>query len=713
MLLTVADFRRRVESDIESLVVDLQTLTTRSGQEEREAWMASLPKLSDALSSQPLSQFHLYLPGTGYLALEYQLPAAASWCDVVLLGRKGDVPSVLIVELKHWKTRGDLPGPVEGLMVRAGQLVSHPSDQVRGYSEYCQRFHSAVHEHKAEVRGCVLFTNDRFIGRYAEAPNDSLAKAYPCFSMAPEVVGERWPSYLLDRLTTPDESFAANFVKGRYRQDRGFVSQIGQKVMDPASSPFVLLDHQRRAFGIIRARLEEKVLHGGHPRKQVIVVEGPPGSGKSVLAAHIWASLVRDDRVPSGDVVLTTTSTAQTSNWTRLFQVAGDQQAAGGVVKRAGGYVPISTQAVGKLRSRHGKDFASDPVAWRSNVKLLRDWGVPFRDGAADEQYLVSVVDEAHALINPEHSEGRGQFGFAPSLGPLAWHVIRCSTVSIFLLDSEQGFRDRENTRVQDIFKWGAELGAESEEVISLSGAQFRCAGSVEYIDWVEGLLAGRPADDLEKLAQVWRNRFSFRLCDSPASLETALQQHVNQRRSARLLASYARRWKTKAAANPHGLPSESRDFHESYLDEGKPGYWSKVWNFIPQGGTDYTWFIQAPQGSPMHDNPLCEVGCPYAVRGFDFDYVGVLWLGDLVWRSGRWVADHKHAHDTGLTGSIRAARAEQVYGSAHERLRGALAQAYRILLTRGIIGCLLWVEDSETRKHLQECLGNINTRNL
>jgi predicted RNase H-like HicB family nuclease len=37
-----------------------------------------------------------------------------------------------------------------------------------------------------------------------------------------------------------------------------------------------------------------------------------------------------------------------------------------------------------------------------------------------------------------------------------------------------------------------------------------------------------------------------------------------------------------------------------------------------------------------MHTDPLCEVGCPYAVRGFDFDYLGLLWLGDLLWGDGR-----------------------------------------------------------------------------
>src|SRR5690606_39093404 len=147
-------------------------------------------------------------------------------------------------------------------------------------------------------------------------------------------------------------------------------------------------------------------------------------------------------------------------------------------------------------------------------------------------------------------------------------------------------------------------------------------------------------------------------------------------------------------------------DFHESWDDAGNQRFWSKVWNFVPQNGSDYTWFIQAPIGSPMHDDPLCEIGCPYVVRGFDFDQVGVLWLGDLVWRSGNWRADPAHVHDTGLDRSVRAARAERDAGPAHAKLRAALAQAYRILLTRGLAGCGLWIEDDETRRHVRACLG-------
>jgi DUF2075 family protein len=707
VLMTIAEFCRAVNEDRAALIDSLVAATGRDSAEERDAWECSLPALADALAAPALRPLHLHIVGHGYLALEYQLPAASSWCDVVLLGRSPEGPSAVIVELKHWITRGDRPGPVEGLMLHQGELVLHPAEQVRGYTDYCRRFHSAVQEARAAVRGCVLFTRDYFVERYAEPPNDGLVREYPCFTLAPNVVRGTWAAYLGRALQSPDERFARAFVEGRYRQDRGFVRQIGALIHNRNNSPFVLLDHQRRAFAMVRARLEEKVLSSGGPRKQVIVIQGPPGSGKSVLAAHIWSELVADERLPDGSVVLTTTSTAQTSNWERLFRIAGNDRAAAGVIKRAASYVPVTTQTLGRLRRQQGQGFAADPTHWRDNVRLVRDLGVPFQEGARDDQYLVSVVDEAHALINPEHPEGRGQFGFAPVFGPLAWHIIRCSTVSIFLLDAEQGFRDRENTTLNDIRRWAEELGAEVGEPISLEGAQFRCAGSIEYVAWAEGLLQGRPPRELAARAATWRGIFEVRIFDTPAALEQALRKKAAGGKSVRLLASYARPWKTKGAARPHALPPEQQDFHEPYVDEsGRHRYWSRVWNFIPQNGSDYTWFIQAPPGSPMHEDQLCEVGCPYAVRGFDFDHVGVLWLSDLVRRDGRWRADPAHVHETGLARSVPAAEAETVPGPAHERLRAALARAYRILLTRGMSGCYLWFEDAETRDYVRASLG-------
>lgn len=703
MLLTVSEFRDQVHRHIEELVGALQVLTGRGGPDEADAWRASLPKLADALAAPELADLHLYFGGSGNVAVEYQLPAASAWCDAVLLGRRGDRPSAVVIELKDWTTRADRPGPYEGLMIRANETALHPADQVRGYVEYCRRFHSAVLDASANVAGCVLFTRDRFFGRYEEPPNDKLVRDFPLFAAAG---GEReFSDFLGETLDKPDPKFATEFIEGGYRQDRGFVRQIGEQILDPNRTPFELLDNQRSAFALVRGVIERHVLATKSPKKQVIVIEGPPGSGKSVVAARLWASMVTDDRLGDGSVVVVTTSVAQRSVWSSLFRRVGGAAAAG-VVKGSNSFVPISTQSLGRLRTQYGSEFASDADEWRDNVQLLRDRGVDFQSGSADDEYLVSIVDEAHALINPEHVEGRGQFGFAPTLGPLAWHIIRASTVSVFLLDPEQGFRDRENTTVADIKEWAAELGAEQITEVSLKGAQFRCAGSAEYIEWVEGLLRGDSPEALAALAKQWREVFDFRLVNTPEALEDALRRPIQEGRSARLLASYARKWKTKGAARPHALPAAQKDFHERFIRNGKPAYWSRVWNYIPRNGTDYTWFVQAPPGSPMHEDPLCEVGCPYAVRGFDFDYIGVLWLNDLVWRDGMWRANPAEVYDTGLNLSQAAAKREREYGDAHRRLGEALAQAYRVLLTRGLGGCYLWVEDPATRDHLQRCLG-------
>ena len=253
MLITIGEFRSRIETDCSGLVEDLQALTGRYGSEEAHAWESSLGTLStvfDAPSFQPL---HLYFGSRGNLALEYQLPASPSWCDVVLLGEHDTKPAAVIVELKDWVTRGDRPGRYEGLMERQGRQDLHPSDQVRGYTEYCRRFHSAVADYHADVHGCVLFTRDRWASAYSDAPNHDLALRYPIFTVAPEDVNSRFPEFFGSRLSSANEVFATAFAAGRYRQDRGFVAQIGAQILDPRSKVFELLDNQRKAFSICRA----------------------------------------------------------------------------------------------------------------------------------------------------------------------------------------------------------------------------------------------------------------------------------------------------------------------------------------------------------------------------------------------------------------------------------------------------------------------------
>jgi hypothetical protein len=364
MLITIEELRRWFDEDSATLVTRLQEETGRYGSEEAEAWRRSLQTLTRVFRAPSFEPLHLYFERRGNLVLEYQLPAASSWADVVLLGAHESRPSAVIIELKNWITRADKPGRYEGLIERQGAQELHPSDQVRGYTEYCRRFHSAVADHGAKVYGCVLFTRDEWADAYSVAPNHQLAERYPLFTSKPADVQQRFPEFFRQRLTAPDEPFAEAFATGRYKQNRGFVAQIAAQILQPKSEMFELLDNQRTAFNLCRATIEQNFFGSasGAPPKKVIIIKGPPGSGKSVIAARLWATLVTDKMLPEGDVVFTTTSQSQNSNWSHIFDQATGIEAARGVIRKATTYTPISPNRLGRLREKHGQDFLNGRV---------------------------------------------------------------------------------------------------------------------------------------------------------------------------------------------------------------------------------------------------------------------------------------------------------------------------------------------------------------
>jgi len=722
---------------MDELVAELAEQTGRGGYAEKDAWKASFRAVRDAFSAPSFDELEFFFGSRGNLALEYRMPGGSGWADMVLLGRHEKKSSGVLIELKNWITQGDLPGIGEGLMERRSGMDQHPSAQVAGDVEWCQNFHSTVQDREAGVHGCVLFTRDPYYHTYGLPPNEELTRRYPCFSTAANDINERLPEFFANRITEPDHDFAREFVNGSYRQNRSFVALVGEQILAAEKSPFVLLDGQRKAFDIVRARIEQALLQR-QPKKTVIIVYGPPGSGKSAVAAKVWASLVSNPDTARGNIVVTTTSASQNSNWKRLFQRAGGNRGAAGSVVAATAYSPIDTTAFGKLRDRFPTAFR-DASEWRHNMDMLRSLIGDLRSGSRDEEFLVSIVDEAHALINPEHVEGRGQHGFAVAFGPQAYHAMRCSRITVFLLDVNQGFRDQENTTISDLKRWASELGVENFDTISLEGCQFRCNGSKEYVDAIDEMFgsespvllqeherrpvsyeveaeptlhAAEAPDELEPRLKILRKtpNFAVEIYEDLPKMESQLREQVARGNNCRLLASYAREWKTKGVARPHVLPPDLMDFDMKFSHGSTIVRWSKIWNFAPN--LDYTLFVQAPEGSMMSHDPLCEIGCPYVVRGFDFDYVGLLWLEDLVWRNGRWLIQPEHVHETGIKRLIGAARKESdPDGPAHKRLLKPVQQAYRILLTRAIKGLFIWCADEETRSHLKKCFNSEDGR--
>lgn len=695
----VGEFCRRAATDISGLAHELQDETGRATPSERYAWERSLPRLGDLLAHENLSAFHLHLGKRGNISLEYRLPASASWVDAVLLGRSAGRPEAVLLELKDWDVRGDQPGPRPGLIHHQGALFLHPSEQVRGYVEYCRGFHSAVAENQAGVHGCAFLTSAVQAPAYVMQPHHELTAEYPVFTANLADLSDRFPSFLAGHLREPDPSFAKAFEAGRYVQDRNLVRQIAKVVEDPLSSPFVLLDKQREGFEHCMKHID-RALASRQPTKTVVIIEGPPGSGKSVLAAHLWSKLIQEPRI-EGPVVLTSTSSSQKDNWRSLFRQAAHGPGGSNVVIPANLYNPGITPTWVKRQRDHGQSI--EVSTWRENVERYLSSG-PNR--SPNDVYAVSIVDEAHALIDPTvpGKQGVPTAGWVHHAGPQAWHIMRSSKVSIFLRDADQSFRDNETTSRERLETFAGEFGVPRVEVISLAGAQFRCGGSSEYMDWVDATLGLRGPSDA---GTIWRRQqggpFEFEIVGDPGELDERLWEKHDQGSEVRLLASYARRWVTKKEPNPHDLPPERKDFCILYRRNGQKRVWARIWNHVPD--EDYTRFVQAPEGTRMADDPLCEVGCPYVVRGFDYDYVGMLWLSDLVWR-GEWVAQPQEIHETAWKNSLPAAKKESPPGRANAELVRRLKRAYRILLSRAIRGMYVWFEDEETRAHVESQLG-------
>ncbi len=713
MLLDVATFRQKTSYELDKLVDDLVSETRRSTPSERTAWRASLPAFAEVVGHPALSGFHVHIGQRGGLMVEYRLPASPCWADLVLLGRGPSGPSAVVVELKDWNVSRDKPGDRPTLVRRTHGEELHPSDQVKGYVDYCRRFHSAVQEQAATVDGCVFFTYASSANAYLAEPHRELTDAFPVFARNAADMAERFPRYLADRLREPDPEFARSFELGSYKQDRGFVLHISQAIKQSEDKPFVLLDQQRRGFelcmGCIERRLKPAKVSAkssvkASAGKSVVVIEGPPGSGKSVIAAQLWATLAANQAI-DGNVVLTTTSMAQRRNWEELFRQVAVDGAAAGVVMGSNRYNPGLNQAW--LKAERSAGHPTTVESWRKNVTRFRDANAEL--SCEDDCFAVSIVDEAHALIDPtvKGREGMSASGWLLHAGPQAWHVMRASRVSVFLMDPDQSYRDNETTSIDQLQSFAADFGADFTH-ISLAGSQFRCSGSTEYLEWIDSVLSvssSPKSSDVLQRGAPWRKGdggpYEFQVFDTPFELESALRPRLRDGRSARLVASYSRKWKTKGAEHPHALTPAEQDFCIPVSASDGVKTWSRVWNYTP--GEDYSIFIQAPRGSAIERDQLCEVGCPYVLRGFDFDYVGLLWMSDLVWRDRRWSVNLEHVHESAWRLARSAARKGRA-GAEAEVIR-RLQRGYRILLSRAMRGTYVWFEDEETRAHMERAL--------
>ena len=90
------------------------------------------------------------------------------------------------------------------------------------------------------------------------------------------------------------------------------------------------------------------------------------------------------------------------------------------------------------------------------------------------------------------------------------------------------------------------------------------------------------------------------------------------------------------------------------------------------------------------------EIGCIHAIQGIDLDYAGVFIGKDLAFRDGKVVGIKENYYDKyGIP-------VEKNYDP--EELTYYIKRIYYVLLTRGINGIRIYIEDEALRKHFMQC---------
>ncbi|MBQ3460287.1 MAG: DUF2075 domain-containing protein [Solobacterium sp.] len=277
------------------------------------------------------------------------------------------------------------------------------------------------------------------------------------------------------------------------------------------------------------------------------------------------------------------------------------------------------------------------------------------------------LADEAHRLNEKSglfHNLGENQIK----------EIIAAAKCSVFFIDEEQRVTLQDIGSITEIRRWAFEQKAEviEEELVS----QFRCNGSDGYLAWLDQVLEIRETAnyDLEGID------YDIRILDTPEEVRDLIFARNKSRNKSRLLAGYCWNWISEGKNKSDVYDIQIGDFRMS-------------WNL---GNTD-TWAID--------EESVNEIGCIHTAQGLEFEYVGVIIGGDMIYRDGHIVTDYtKRAKtDQSIKGIKKMAKNDPE--EAAETADMIIKNTYRTLMTRGMKGCYVYCTDRELSEYLKSLL--------
>jgi DUF2075 family protein len=464
--------------------------------------------------------------------LEFELPYSNQRIDMIVFGKDGHgVENVVIVELKQW-ARVEPCDIADNIITYIGgkrTMHAHPSYQVQGYHNYMKDFITLFEEDPSvKLSSCVYCHNYPKSGVLLSSQFAEILKEFPIFTKEDF---KNVSHYLKTRLEEGNGLELFNrFRNADIKPSKKLISHAREMI--DGQKAFHLLDDQITANNAIIDRAKKCVKEKG---KSVIVIQGGPGTGKSVIALNAIAELL-------GKGFTVYHATGSKSFTTTLRKIVG-----------------------------------------RRADKLFRYFN-SFKEKKYKENAIdVLICDEAHRIR--KSSNDRYTKREYRSEIPQIDELIRSAKVSIFFIDNFQVVKPEEIGSSKLIKKTALKFDADIYDFRLRT--QFRCSGSDGYLNWVDNTLGIR-----ETTNRLLTNdeKMDFRVFGSPQNLLDAIRaRNEIKPNSSRIVAGFCWPWSNP---NPDGTLVKDvviDDFAMSW--EGKdnrilakeipPWY---LWAFDPNG---------------------------------------------------------------------------------------------------------------------------------
>lgn len=481
------------DSNIEDIIREnvATNLNRNVGNNEFQSWRNSLNFMYHVLNSDKI-------PKDCIIAIEYNIPRTSSRIDIIITGQNElQKDFLIIIELKQWTEIRSTSKDAIVITRFSHGLVErpHPSYQAWSYSALLQGFNVTVYKEDISLKPCAYLHNYTDDGVLKNEFYSEYLKKAPVFCK-----GEK----------NDLQEFISNFIK--YGDKTDIIERIENGKISPSKSladslssmlrgneEFIMIDSQKIVYENAKALAKKS----NDKNKNVLIVRGGPGTGKSVIAINLLVNLTK----------------------MQIFSQYVTKNAAPRTV-----YEAKLTDSFKKSEISNFFTGSGSFINTKSNT------------------FGALIVDEAHRLNEKSgmfKNKGENQIK----------EIINASKFSVFFLDEDQKVTLHDIGEEDEIKKWAVHYNA-NVSALELS-SQFRCNGSEGYLAWLDDVLQIRKTAN-NKLS---KKEFDFRIFDDPNELRDKIFHLNKANNKARLVAGYCWPWASKKKPNAFDIVIPEFDF--------------------------------------------------------------------------------------------------------------------------------------------------------